>query len=41
MSFSIDSKFGSIAISGALHDGKLVGEFDAGKMHGKFAAKKK
>ena len=41
LSFTMDGAFGSIAISAVLKEGKLVGEFDAGKMHGKFAAKKK
>lgn len=41
LDFTIDGAFGSISISGVLKDGTLVGEFDAGKMHGNFAAKKK
>jgi hypothetical protein len=41
LNFVMEGAFGSIAISGALKDGKLVGEFDMGKMHGAFEAKKK
>jgi hypothetical protein len=37
----MEGTFGSVVISSVAQDGKLVGEFDFGKMHGKFAARKK
>jgi hypothetical protein len=41
LSFNIDGTHGTIAISGVLKDGKLVGEFEAGAMKGKLEATKK
>jgi hypothetical protein len=42
LSFTLDVSFGPIVITGTLQDGKLAGDFDAaGKMHGKWEAKKK
>ena len=41
LNFVMEGGFGSVTISGALKEGKLVGEFDMGAMHGAFEAKKK
>ncbi len=41
ISFSIKSTQATINFNGVLKDGKLVGEFSAGKMTGKWEAKKK
>ena len=41
LSFTMEGTFGSVVISSVAQDGKLVGEFEFGKMHGKFEAKKK
>lgn len=41
LSFNIDGTHGTIAITGVLKDGKLVGEFEAGAMKGKLEATKK
>jgi hypothetical protein len=41
LSFTLDSGQLTIAVTGRLQDGKLVGEFDAGVMHGKWEAVRK
>jgi hypothetical protein len=41
LSFNIDTANATIAVTGKLEDGKLTGEYNAGKMHGKWEARKK
>jgi hypothetical protein len=41
LTFTMEGTFGSAVISSVAQDGKLVGEFDFGSMHGKFVARKK
>ena len=41
LNFNMDGAFGSVSVSGVLRDGTLAGEFDMGKMHGTFTARKK
>ena len=41
LTITVETSHGPLALTGALQNGKLVGEWDAGHVQGKWEAKKK